>query len=109
MGRSAPRAIGGEACAPESHRLGVWRVAARGCGFPDDSGIEEKRAGEGPGPAGGGPEQDRAWTRADDVNPEYCLALADRVTAETLSVRADIACVTYTCVCTVTIARKWYY
>jgi hypothetical protein len=30
------------------------------------------------------------------------------MTAETLRVRADIACVTYTCTCTVTTARKWY-
>ncbi len=35
-------------------------------------------------------------------------ALADRMTAETLGVRADIACVTYTCTCTVTTAPKWY-
>jgi hypothetical protein len=40
----------------------------------DDSGIEEERAGGGPGPlgqAGGGPEQeDRGRIRADDVYPE---------------------------------------
>ena len=41
-------------------------------GLPDDSGIEEERAGGGAGPAGGGPEQEnRAWVRAGDVNPEY--------------------------------------
>jgi hypothetical protein len=41
------------------------------CGFPDDSGIEEERAGGGPGPPGGGPDQeDRAW-RADVVYQEY--------------------------------------
>ncbi len=41
------------------------RAAARGCGFPDDSGIEEERE---PGPAGGEPEQeDRAWILADEV------------------------------------------
>ena len=34
----------------------------------DDSGIEEERAGGGPGPTGGGPEQeDRGRIRADDV------------------------------------------
>jgi hypothetical protein len=31
---------------------GVWRSAARGCGFPDDSGIEEEWAGGGPGQEG---------------------------------------------------------
>jgi hypothetical protein len=38
----------------------------------DDSGIEEERAGGGPGPTGGGPEQeDRGQIRADDVYPQY--------------------------------------
>jgi hypothetical protein len=38
----------------------------------DDSEIEEERAGGGPGPTGGGPEQeDRGRIRADDVYPEY--------------------------------------
>jgi hypothetical protein len=37
----------------------------------DDSEIEEDRAGGGPGPTGGGPEQeDRGRIRADDVYPE---------------------------------------
>ncbi len=38
----------------------------------DDSEIEEERAGGGPGPTGGGPEQkkDRGRIRADDVYPE---------------------------------------
>jgi hypothetical protein len=35
----------------------------------DDSEIEEERAGGGPGPTGGGPEQDRGRIR-DDVYPE---------------------------------------
>jgi hypothetical protein len=36
----------------------------------DDSGIEEELAGGGPGPTGGGPEQeDRGRIRADNVNP----------------------------------------
>ncbi len=34
-------------------------------------------------------------------------ALTYRMTVETLSVRADIACVFYACICTVTTARKW--
>ena len=38
----------------------------------DDSGIEEERAGGGPGPTDGGPEQeDRGRIWADDVYPEY--------------------------------------
>jgi hypothetical protein len=37
----------------------------------DDWEIEEERAGGGPGPTGGGPEQeDRGRIRADDVYPE---------------------------------------
>ncbi len=37
----------------------------------DDSEIEEERAGGGPGPTGGGPEQeDWERIRADDVYPE---------------------------------------
>ncbi len=37
----------------------------------DDSEIEEERAGGGPSPTGGGPEQeDRGLIRADDVYPE---------------------------------------
>jgi hypothetical protein len=75
----------------------------------DDSGIEEERAGGGPGPTVGGPEQeDRGRIRAD-VYPEYCQSITYRMTAETLRVRADIACVTYTCTCTVTTVRKWDY
>jgi hypothetical protein len=38
----------------------------------DDSGIEEELAGGGPGPTGGGPEQeDRGRIRAGNVYPEY--------------------------------------
>ncbi len=38
----------------------------------DDSEIEEDLAGEGPGPTGGGPEQeDRGRIRADDVYPDF--------------------------------------
>ncbi len=35
-------------------------------------------------------------------------AFTNRMTAETLRVLADIACVTYTCICIVTTARKCY-
>jgi hypothetical protein len=66
------------------------------CGFPDDSGIaEEDRAGGGPGPAsrrtgrGSGPTTS-IWRAGG--------ALTDRMTAETLRVRVDIVCVTYTCI-----------
>ncbi len=41
-----------------------------GGNYSDDSEIEEERAGGGPGPTGGGPEQeDRGRIRADDVYP----------------------------------------
>jgi hypothetical protein len=69
----------------------------------DDSEIEEERADGGPGPTGGGPEQeDRGRIRADDG------AFTNRMTAETLRVRADIACVFYICTWAVTTTRKWY-
>jgi hypothetical protein len=71
----------------------------------------EERAGGGPGPAGGGPgQEDRAWIQADDVYLGARGALTDRMTAETLPsrVRADIAYVTYTCICTALTMRKWY-
>jgi hypothetical protein len=35
-------------------------------------------------------------------------AFTYRMTAEILRMPANIACVTYTCICTVTTARKWY-
>ena len=60
----------------------------RGCGFPDDSGIEEERAGG----AGGGPEQDdRAGSGPTTSIRSTGGALTDRMTAETLRVRADNA------------------
>jgi hypothetical protein len=40
----------------------------------DDSGIEEERTCGGPGPFGGGQEQDRGLIQADDVYPEYWLS-----------------------------------
>ncbi len=44
----------------------------------DDSGIEEERAGGGPGPTGGGPEQeDQGRIRADDVYPECWRSIDD--------------------------------
>ena len=74
----------------------------------DDSGIEDDLAGGGPGPAGGRLEQeDRAWIRPTTSIQSTGGALTARMTAETLRVRADIACVTYTCTCTVTTAQKW--
>ena len=82
-------------------------AAAPGCGLPDDSGIEEERAGGGPGPTGGGPEQeDRGWIRADDVYPECWRSITTRMTAETLGVREDIACVLYICTWAVTTIRS---
>ncbi len=40
--------------------------------WSDDSGTEEERAVGGPGPTGGGLEQeDRGRIRADEVYPEY--------------------------------------
>ncbi len=41
----------------------------------DDSGIEKERAGGGPGPTGGGKEQEE-WglILADNVYPEYWLS-----------------------------------
>jgi hypothetical protein len=78
----------------------------------DDSEIEEERAGGGPGPTGGGPEQeDRGRIRADDVYQEYRStggAFTYRMTAETLYVQEEIACVTYTCTWAVTTTRKWH-
>jgi hypothetical protein len=65
----------------------------------DDSEIEEERAGGGPGPTGEGQEQEdrRGRIRADNVYPESWRnaggAFTNRMTAETLGVRADIACV----------------
>ena len=72
----------------------------------DDSEIEEERAGGGPGPTGGGPEQeDRARIRADDVYPAYWRSthLSDdgRDTPH-------IGCVFYICTWAVTTTRKWY-
>ncbi len=52
----------------------------------DDSEIEEERAGGGPGPTG----QTTSIRNAGG-------AFNYRMTAETLSVRADIACVIYIC------------
>ncbi len=78
----------------------------------DDSGIEEERTSRGPGPTGGGPEQeDRGRFGADPATSIRNAggAFTDRMTAETLRVRADIACVTYTCIWAVTTARKWYW
>jgi hypothetical protein len=74
----------------------------------DDSDIKEERAGGGPGPTGGGQEQeDRGRIPADDVYPECAGgAFTNRMTAETLSVREDIACVFYICIWAVTTTRS---
>jgi hypothetical protein len=77
----------------------------------DDSEIENERAGGGPGPTSGGPEQeDRGRIRADDVYPECWRSIHYSVesvmTAETLCVRADIACVFYICIWAVTTTRS---
>ncbi len=75
----------------------------------DDSGIEEERAGGGPVQ----PAEDPSRRIGRGSGPTTSIwsaggALTDRMTAETLRVRADIACVTDTCTRTVTTARKWY-
>jgi hypothetical protein len=76
----------------------------------DDSEIEEERAGGGPGqPAEG---SSRRTASGGGSGPTTSIRSAGgeltyRMTAETLCVRADIACVTYTCTCTVTTTRKW--
>ena len=74
----------------------------------DDSEIEEEWAGGRPGPTGGGPEQeDRGGSGPTMSIRSAGGAFTYRVTVETLGVRADIACVTYTCICTVTTTRNW--
>ncbi len=78
----------------------------------DDSEIEEERAGgaQGPGPTGGGPEQeDRGRIRPTTSIRNAGRAFTNRTTAETLRVQADIACVTYICTWAVTNTRKWYW
>ncbi len=66
--------------------------------------IEEERAGAQPA---------EGWSRrrtGGGSRPTTCIrnaggAFTNRMTAETLRVRADIACVTYTCSWA---TRKWY-
>jgi hypothetical protein len=70
----------------------------------DDSEIEEEWAGGGPGPTGGGPEQEdrgRIWAIRNAGG-----AFTNRMMAETLGVRADIACVFYICIWAVTTTRS---
>ncbi len=76
----------------------------------DDSEIEEERAGGGgPGPIGGGLEQDdRGGSRPTTSIRNAGGAFTNRMTAEILRVRADIACVIYICTWAVTTTRKWY-
>ncbi len=54
----------------------------------DDSEIEEERAGGGPGPTGGGPEQEDRGRITSIRNAGG--AFTNRMTAETLDVRADM-------------------
>ncbi len=73
----------------------------------DDSGIEEERAGGGPGPTGGGPKQeDRGGSGPTTSIRNAGGAFTNRMTAETLSVRADIACVFHICTWVVTTIPK---
>ncbi len=75
----------------------------------DDLEIEEELAGGGSGPTGSGQEQeDRGRIRADDVYPKYWQSTHLSGNGRDTRVQADIACVTYTCTCTVTTAQKWY-
>ncbi len=75
----------------------------------DDSEIEEEWACGGPGPTGGGPEQeDRGGSGPTTSKRNAGGAFNNRMTAETLHVRMDIACVFYICSWAVTTTRKWY-
>jgi hypothetical protein len=80
-----------------------WMEGARTTRGSKRSGPAEDRAQ----PAEGRSRRTGGWIRADDVYPEYGGALTYRMQAETLRVRAGIACVFYACICTVTTARKW--
>jgi hypothetical protein len=79
-----------------------WIGAARTTRRSRRSGPAEERAQpvEGSRRTGGGSGPTTSIRNAGG-------AFTNRMTAETLGVRADIACVTYTCICTVTTARKW--
>jgi hypothetical protein len=80
----------------------------------DDSEIEEERAGGGPGPTGRGPGRNRRT--GGGSGPTTSIrnaggAFTDRMTVETLGVRADNAsnaCVIYICTWAVTTTQKWY-
>ncbi len=73
----------------------------------DDSEIEEERACGGPGPTGGGPEQeDRPGSGPTTSIWNAGGAFTIRMTAETLGVRADIARVFYFCIWAVTTTRS---
>ena len=73
-------------------------------GLRDDSEFEEERAGGGPGPsrrrAGAGGSVPTTSIRSTGG------ALTNRMAAETLGVRADIACVLYICTWAVTTIPK---
>ncbi len=76
--------------------------------------IKEERAGGGPGPTGGGPEQedrgrnptDPGRRRLSDSILNAGGAFTNRMTAETLGVRTDIAYVIYICTWAVTTTRS---
>jgi hypothetical protein len=75
-----------------------------------DSEFEEERAGGGPGPS-----RRRAGSRrtGGGSGPTTSIrsaggALTNRMTAETLGVRADSACGIYICTRAVTTIPKWY-
>ena len=75
----------------------------------DDSEFEEERAGGGPGPSrrragAGGPGGGSVPTTSIRSAGG---ALTNRMAAETLGVRADIACVLYICTLAVTTTPKW--
>jgi hypothetical protein len=73
----------------------------------DDSEIEEEQAGVGADPTDRGPEQeDRGRTGPTTSIRNAGGAFTNRMTAETLHVRADIACVIYVCTWAVTATRK---
>ena len=83
--------------------------------YSDDSEIEEERAGGGAGRRRTGPKpaEGRSRRTGGGSGPTTSIrnaggAFTNRMTAETLGVRADIACVLYICTWAVTTIPKWY-
>jgi hypothetical protein len=81
-----------------------WMEAAQTTRGSRRSGPAEDRAQ----PAGGRSRRTGGGSGLTTSIRNASGAFTYRMTAETLRVRADIACVTYTCICTVTTAQKWY-